>query len=47
MYIIVLYVRLSKNIYYEKPYIIKGDIKHTGLKELPKDICRDRVIGTW
>ena len=27
-----VYVRVSKILYYESPYIVKGDIQHTGLK---------------
>lgn len=26
---------------------LKGVIKQTGLKGKPKDICKDRIIGTW
>ena len=40
-------MRLSKTLRYEKPYSVKGTIKQTGLEELPKGICKDRVIGTW
>lgn len=32
----VRYVRVSKIGRYENPYIVKGNIKHTGLKEAPK-----------
>lgn len=34
----MLYVWLSKNIFYEKPYNVKGIIKHTGSQEKPKSI---------
>lgn len=40
-------VRLSKTLFYEKPYNVKGVIKLTGIKEAPKDICKAKVIGTW
>ena len=40
-------MRISKDILYETPYTVTGSIKHTGPKELPKDICKDKVIGTW
>ncbi len=40
-------VRFSKIGCYEKPYTVKGSIKLTGLKKQPKDICKDRIIGTW
>ena len=39
--------RMSKNPCYESPYIFMGDIVETGLQEKPKDICKDRIIGTW
>jgi len=32
-------VRLSKILPSEKPYTVKGNIKHTGSEELPKNIC--------
>lgn len=32
---------------YENPYIFKGYIVKAGLKKQPKDICKDRGIGTW
>lgn len=41
------YVWISKNWSYESPYSVIGTIKHTGLKKAPKDICKDRNIGTW
>ena len=44
---VVGYVWNSKNSRYEIPYTIKGGIKHTGSQELPKGICKDKVIGTW
>ena len=37
-------VRLSKNALYEKPYIVKGNNKHTGSKDTPKDICKDKEL---
>lgn len=40
-------VGLSKIHIYEKPYNVKGIIQLTGLKELPKFLCKDRIIGTW
>ena len=40
-------VGFSKNTGYEKPYAVTGGIKRTGLKDKPKDICKDRNIGTW
>jgi len=39
------FVRISKIARYENPYTIKGSIKQTGSKELPKSICMDR--GHW
>lgn len=41
------YVRLSKTAFYERPYNFTGVIKHTGLKDTPKGIWKDRNIGTW
>lgn len=38
---------MSKNVIYENPYILIGDIVKAGLKKRPKDICIDREIGTW
>lgn len=32
---------------YETPYSVKGTVKHTGSKQAPKDICTDKIIGTW
>lgn len=32
---------------YENPYILTGNIVKAGLKKRPKDICKDREIGTW
>ena len=43
---IVSFVRFSKFSNYEKPYAVTGSIKQTGLEGTPKDICKDRVIGT-
>lgn len=37
----------SKMASYETPYTIKGSIKHTGSKDKPKSIWKDRTIGTW
>ena len=42
-----VFVRLSKIGLYEKPYVVTGNIKQTGLKRAPKSICKDRVVGTW
>jgi len=39
-------MRKSKTIKYEIPYIVKGNINLTGSQKLPKDICKDRKIGT-
>ncbi|MGF7186958.1 hypothetical protein GGQ84_003097 [Desulfitispora alkaliphila] len=38
---------MSKNVAYENPYAITGGIKQTGPERKPKDICTDRIIGTW
>lgn len=43
----VEFVRISKLSRNENPYNVIGIIKQTGTKELPKDICKDRIIGTW
>lgn len=32
---------------YEIPYIIIGNVVRTKSKKAPKDICTDRIIGTW
>ena len=40
-------MRLSKTAFYERPYNLTGVIKHTGLKDTPKGIWKDRNIGTW
>jgi len=40
-------VRMSKNVAYESPYVITGDIKQAGSERRPKGICIDRTIGTW
>ena len=37
---------MSKNLCYENPYIVKGDVKQTGSEGKPTDICKDRIIGT-
>ncbi len=39
--------RMSKIPCYESPYTLTGSIVETGLQEKPKDICKDRIIGTW
>lgn len=31
---------------YERPYNVTGIIKHIGLQDTPKGICKDRNIGT-
>ena len=36
----------SKNTCYEKPCCVTGASKLTGLKQAPKGICTDRIIGT-
>ena len=41
-----LLVRFSKNLCYERPYIVTGNIKLINLKEASKDICKARIIGT-
>ena len=40
-------MRLSKTAFYERPYNFTGVIKHTGPKDTPKGIWKDRNIGTW
>jgi hypothetical protein len=40
-------VRMSKIVWYENPYTVTGSMLQTGLEELPKGICKDKVIGTW
>lgn len=42
-----VYVRLSKTEYYERPYIVTGDIQHTGSKGNLRVYVKDRNIGTW
>jgi hypothetical protein len=37
---------MSKTGYYENPCSVTGTSKQTGSKELSKDICKDRIIGT-
>ena len=44
--IVAVYVRMSKIVFYENPYIVTGDIKHTGSKGSLR-VCTDRNIGTW
>lgn len=39
-------VRFSKNVPYEKPFYVKGINKLAGLEQAPKDICKDKTIGT-
>ena len=39
-------MRLSKNLCYEQPYIVIGNIELIGSKEASKDICIARIIGT-
>jgi hypothetical protein len=39
-------VWLSKNVFYERPYDVKGVDKLAGSKRKPKAKCKDRVIGT-
>jgi len=41
------FVGMSKTCRYESPYTVTGSIKQIGLKELPKSICKDTIIGTW
>lgn len=41
------HTRFSKIGRYERPYGVTGTIVYAGLKEKPKDICKDRIIGTW
>ena len=43
----MVFVRFSKINRYEKPYTVTGSIKQIGPKELSKDICKDKIIGTW
>lgn len=38
---------MSKNLQYENSYTVIGSMKHIGSEELPKDICKDKAIGTW
>ena len=40
-------VGISKIRLYEIPYSVTGTIKHTGLEQAPKGICKDRFVGTW
>jgi len=40
-------VGMSKILGYETPYSVTGAIKRTGLKQTPKGICTDRLVGTW
>lgn len=37
---------LSKNGTHENPQCVTGAFKATGLKQAPKSICTDRIIGT-
>ena len=34
---------MSKNRCYESPYIVLGDIKHTGIEEAPKEFFMIRL----
>ena len=36
-------MRMSKNRCYENPYIVSGDIQHTGIEEAPKEIFMIRL----
>lgn len=38
---------LVKVVSMKLPVVLKALPKRTGLKESPKDICKDRNIGTW
>jgi len=38
--------RISKSNHYESPYIVTGNIEHTGSEEAPKSICTDKITGT-
>lgn len=40
-------VGTSKIPRYETPYSVTGAIKRTGLKQEPKGICTDKLVGTW
>lgn len=47
-----VYVRMSKIVYYENPYIVTGDIKHTGSKGSLRiyvqiGISEHGKVGTW
>lgn len=42
-----MYMRISKNYYYERPYTVKGSIKYTGLKVNLKVYGKASQIGTW
>ena len=37
----------SKIRCYETPYSVTDTIKRTGLKQTPKGICTDKLVGTW
>jgi hypothetical protein len=39
-------VRISKIRRYETPLVTIGNNVQTGLEELPKDICKDIIVGT-
>lgn len=43
----VVHMRISKSCQYENPCDVTGIRKYAGLKESPKDRCKDRNIGTW
>jgi hypothetical protein len=40
-------MRWSKIVGYETPYSVTGAVQYAGLKRTPKDICTDKIIGTW
>ena len=39
--------RVSKTYINESPCVVTGNGLQAGLKEAPKGICTDRIIGTW
>lgn len=42
------YVRFSKIVGYEKPYIVTGNITHTGTKVTPTDIYEQiEILERW
>lgn len=44
---VMVLMGLSKYFAYERPYIVKGNIKLAGSEELSKDRYMDKIIGTW